>query len=75
MPATTSAILHCGGKTTEAVVRANGESGLKVESTDTNGRNNRLNAGGYFEPGGRGTIQMTIKDGMIDKNEQDVNIW
>jgi hypothetical protein len=60
------------GKTAEAIVRATSESGLEIEFTDTNGRNNRLNAGGYFESGYRGTIRVSIKDDVIDMNEQQI---
>jgi hypothetical protein len=60
------------GGTAGTVVRATSESHLEIEFTDTSGRKNRLNAGGYFEPGYRGTIQVSIKEGAIDKNEQDV---
>jgi len=32
-----------------------------------------MNAGDYFESGYRGTIRVEIKDGQIDKFEEDVN--
>jgi len=62
------------GNTTETIVRATGESGLEIEIMDTNGRSKRLNAGGYFESGYRGTIRVSIKDGVIDQNEQNIHI-
>ena len=62
------------GATAESVVRSTGESGLEIEFTGTDGQTNRLNAGGYFEPGYRGTIRVSIKDGVIDKNEQQINV-
>jgi len=34
-----------------------------------------LDAGGYFESGYRGTIRLSIKDGVIAKNEQDIQGW
>jgi hypothetical protein len=60
------------GATAETIVRATGDSHLEIEFTDAEGETKRLNAGGYFEPGYRGTIQVAIKDGVIDKNDQQV---
>jgi len=48
---------------------------LEVEFKDTAGQTQRLNAGGYFESGYRGSIRVEIKDGQIDKNEQDIKLW
>jgi hypothetical protein len=61
------------GGTGEAAVRVAGESHLEIEFVDADGKPKRLNAGGHFEPGCRGTIQVSIKDGVIDENEQRVN--
>ena len=63
------------GETATARVNPNGESELKVEFKDTDDQTQRLNAGGYFESGYRGTIRVEIKDGVIDKNEQDIKLW
>jgi hypothetical protein len=81
-----SVVLHVTGVSYEigdippgasAVARVNptGESGLEIEFTDSEGKVQRLNAGGYFESGYRGTIRVSIKDGTIEKNEQDIKLW
>lgn len=56
-------------------VNLNGESHLEVEFSDAKGRTQRVNAGGYFESGYRGTIRVEIKDGKIDKFQEDVKLW
>ena len=82
----TSVVLHVTGASYElgavapgesATTRVNpvGESHLEVEFTDNDGHTQRLNAGGYFEPGYRGTIRVVIKDGQIDKFEEDIKLW
>jgi hypothetical protein len=60
-----------------ATARVNpiGESELEVEFKDTDGQTQRLNAGGYFESGYRGSIQVEIKDGQIDKFEDNTKSW
>jgi len=63
------------GESATARVSPTGESELEVEIKDTDGQTQRLNAGGYFESGYRGTIRVEIKDGQIDKNEQDIKLW
>ena len=63
------------GATATARVRSIGESSLDIEFTDGDGNNQRLNAGGYFESGYRGTIRVEIKDGQIDKFEEDIKLW
>ena len=55
----------------EATVKSTGESGLELEF-ENHGQARRLNAGGYFEPGYRGTIRVSIKDGVIDGNDQRI---
>jgi len=60
------------GASATARVQSTGESGLQIEFTDSDGNVQRLDAGGYFESGYRGTIQVSIKDGTIVKNEQDM---
>jgi hypothetical protein len=47
---------------------------LEIEFTDSDGQPQRLDAGGYFEPGYRGTIDISIKDGVIEKNEQKTGL-
>jgi hypothetical protein len=63
------------GATATARVRSTGESSLDIEFTDADGKTQRLNAGGYFESGYRGTIRVEIKDGQIDKFEEDIKLW
>ncbi len=63
------------GESATARVSPTGESELEVEFKDTAGQTQRLNAGGYFESGYRGSIRVEIKDGQIDKNEQDIKLW
>jgi hypothetical protein len=58
----------------EAMVKAQGESHLEIEFVDATGKTVRLNAGGYFEPHYHGAIQVSIKDGKIEKNEQHVKL-
>ena len=62
------------GATAQAIVHATGESHLEIEFTDPDGQPYRLDAGGYFEPGYRGTIDISIKDGVIEKNEQRIRL-
>jgi len=51
-----------------------GESHLEIQFTDGDGQDKRLDAGGYFEPGYRGTINVSIKDGVIQENEQNIRL-
>jgi hypothetical protein len=62
------------GASATATVKATGESGLEIEFTDPNGKVQRLDAGGYFESGYRGTIHVSIKDGTIVTNQQDIKL-
>jgi hypothetical protein len=62
------------GASAEAIVNPNSESHLEVEFEDIDGQVRRLNAGGYFESGYRGTIRVSIGDNEIEKNEQDIKI-
>lgn len=62
------------GASTQVIVRPSSESHLEIEFTDGNGNRKRLNAGGYFERGYRGTIRVSVKDGVIDKNEQEISL-
>jgi hypothetical protein len=62
------------GATAHATVHPTGESHLEIEFTDADGQAKRLDAGGYFEPGYRGTIDISIKDGVIQKNEQQIRL-
>ena len=62
------------GATAHATVHPTGESHLEIEFTDADEQAKRLDAGGYFEPGYRGTIDISIKDGVIQKNEQQIRL-
>ena len=62
------------GSTAHAMVHTTGESHLEIEFTDPDGQAQRLDAGGYFEPGYLGTINISIKDGVIEKNEQQIRL-
>ncbi len=62
------------GGTAAATVHPTGESHLEIEFTDVDGQTNRLDAGGYFESGYRGTIGISIKDGVIQTNEQKIRL-
>lgn len=60
------------GNSSEAVVKPTSESHLEIQFVDAEGQAHRLDAGGYFEPGYHGEIRVSIKDGEIEKNEQDI---
>ena len=62
------------GATAHGTVHPTGESHLEIEFTDPGGQTQRLDAGGYFEPGYRETINISIKDGVIEKNEQQIRL-
>ncbi len=62
------------GNTAGATVHATSESDLEIGFTDADGQINRLDAGGYFESGYKGTIDISIKDGVIQKNEQNIRL-
>lgn len=63
-----------GGSAT-ARVKPSSESHLDIEFTDAEEQTHRVNAGGYFESRYRGTIRVEIKDGVIDKFEEDLKLW
>jgi hypothetical protein len=60
--------------TAQATLRPTGESHLEIQFTDRDGQTNRLDAGGYFKPGYRGTISIAIKDGVIQTNEHEIRL-
>ena len=62
------------GASAQATVHATGESHLEIEFTDPDGQPQRLDAGGYFEASYRGKINISIKDGVIEKNEQQIRL-
>jgi hypothetical protein len=63
------------GASAKMTVYPTSESHLEIEFTNADGKQRRLNAGGYFEPGYRGTIRITIKDDVIDENERQIELW
>ena len=63
------------GESATARVNPTSESHLEVEFTDRDGQSQRLRADGYFEPRYRGTIRVEIKDGLIDKFEDNTRHW
>lgn len=62
------------GGTAHATVHATGESHLEIEFSDPDEQTQRLDAGGYFEAGYHGTVEISIKDGVIEKNEQQIRL-
>lgn len=63
------------GATADTTVKCTGDSHLEIEFLDDEGQTKRLDAGGFFQPGYRGKIRLTIRDGMIYENEQDIEWW
>ena len=62
------------GATAHGTVHPTGESHLEIEFTDPDGQTHPLDAGGDFEPGYRGTTNISISDGVIEKNEQQIRL-
>lgn len=78
-----SVVLHVTGKSyplgtiaagDSALVAVNpvSESSLKIDFTQSDGKNNSLDADVYFEANYRGTMRISIRDGKIDENVQDI---
>ncbi|MBM4093701.1 MAG: hypothetical protein FJ276_30485 [Planctomycetes bacterium] len=63
------------GATADATVKCKGDSHLEIEFADDDKQTKRLDAGGFFQPGYRGTIRVSIKDGVIQENEQNIAWW
>lgn len=63
------------GDSGEATVTSAGESTLKIEFADADGKKQQLDAGVYLEPGYRGTIRVSIRDGVIDHNDQQISSY
>lgn len=81
-----SVVLHVTGATYELAdlspgasatvrVKSTGESHLEIEFKVSDGKVQRLDAGGYSESGYRGKIRVSIKDGTIERNERDIKVW
>ena len=62
------------GRSATMRVKPTGESHLEIELTDSDGKTQRLDAGGYFEPGYRGSMQVEIEDGQISKAEENITL-
>lgn len=63
------------GKSKTKTVKPKGESSLEVQFTDSAGRKHRIDAGGYFESGYRGSVRVEIKEGQIDRFEDKTRLW
>ncbi len=63
------------GGSVKTKVSPTSESHLEIEFMDTAGGLHRLDAGGYFEAGYRGIIRISIQDGEIVSNEQDIQLY
>jgi hypothetical protein len=63
------------GVSRQATVKSRGESSLKIHFIDDDGNPHRLDAGVYIEPGYRGSIEVSIKEGQIVTNEQRIDIY
>ena len=57
-----------------AVIGPDKNSHLEIEFTDDKGQRKRLKAGENFEQGYKGTIWLSIKDGVIDRNERQASV-
>jgi hypothetical protein len=62
------------GRSRTVPVSARGESHVELESTRGSGERRRLNAGGYFEAGYEGTIEIELQTGEIVRNEHRVAV-
>lgn len=58
------------GASSTARVAPTGESTLFIEITDDNGETQRIDAGGYFEPGYWVAIRVDIRDGIVERFEE-----
>ena len=63
------------GATADSTVKCTGDSNLEIEFVGDDGQTKRLDAGGFFQSGYRGTIRVSIKDGVIRENEQHIEWW
>ena len=63
------------GASSQATVHATSESHLEIEIVDADGKPQRLTADCYFEPSYRGKIHVSIKDGAIDRYDEQLELW
>jgi hypothetical protein len=61
------------GGSARVTVHPGGKNHLEIEFTDIDGKPKRLNAGGYFDGYTKGTIRVSINDGVITENEQKLD--
>lgn len=62
------------GESRTVPVQARGESHVELEFTYRTGERRRLNAGGYFESGYEGTIEVELEAGEIVRNEHHISL-
>jgi hypothetical protein len=62
------------GEARTAKVSPRSESHVEVEFTDLHNRSVRLNAGGYFEPGYQGAIEVEVKDGEVARVKDTIRL-
>lgn len=62
------------GTAITARVIPTGESHLEIEFLASDGQPRRLDAGGYFEPGYRGTIEVSIRDEQIINRIESIRV-
>ena len=60
------------GKSRTVAVDPQSESHVEVEFVGGSGARSRLNAGGYFESGYEGTIEVDLEAGVIVRNEHRI---
>ena len=60
------------GEARTILVSPKSESGVELTFEDHSGKPHRLNAGGYIEPGYRGTIEIELRDCAIKRNDHQV---
>jgi hypothetical protein len=51
------------------------ESHVELEFADEQRGRIRLNAGGYFEPGYQGTMEIQVRDGKATRVKDDISIY
>ncbi len=62
------------GEVQAVTVKPRGESHVELEVVDSHGKRSRLDAGGYFEPGYQGSIDIDLEGGSIKRNEQCIRV-
>lgn len=62
------------GESKSVTVRPKGESHVELEFLDALGRNQRLLAGGYFEPGYKGTYTVFMKNEHVHQVDDRISL-